>query len=209
MKATTYFQTLEKHKMLGQITPIILTYNEEMNIKRTLSALTWAKQVIVIDSISSDNTESICADFNNVKFVQRPFDQHAKQWNFGLEQASVSEWVLALDADHVLSQELIAELASLQTNDEHNGYWATFDYFISGKRLTQSLYPPLISLFKAKHAHYIQDGHTQRVQVDGKIGQLNEKIIHDDRKPTKRWLNSQWKYALQEASKLKTQSCQA
>ena len=189
--------------MLDQITPIILTYNEEANIHRTLSALTWAHNIVVIDSFSNDKTVSICNQFTNVTLIKRAFDQHSLQWNFALAQDIKTEWVLALDADHVLSENLISELTTLTPHLKIQGYWVNFTYMINGTPLKQSLYPPVISLYRRNSGHYIQDGHTQRVKIIGDINTLKSNILHDDRKPTKRWLNSQWKYAMQEAIKLK------
>lgn len=191
--------------MLDQITPVILTYNEAANISRTLQALRWAKRIIVVDSFSDDQTEQLCTEFENVTFFQRPFDQHATQWNFAIEQEISSDWILALDADHVLSHALIKELEQLKPTKETNAYWASFSYLINGKPLRQSLYPPVISLFRRGKGQYQQDGHTQRLSIDGKVDQLKNKIMHDDRKSFERWLSSQKNYAQQEADKLKQQ----
>ena len=188
--------------MLDKITPVILTLNEAANIRRTLSALTWAKRIVVVDSFSNDATEQICAEFSNVEFIQRAFDQHAKQWNFAIKQNLSSEWTLALDADHVLSAALIDELSALNPAESTQGYWASFRYLINGRALKQSLYPPLISLFRTAAGHYIQDGHTQRLALIGEVASLDAKIQHDDRKSNRRWLRSQWIYAAQEADKL-------
>ena len=87
--------------MLSQITPVILTYNESANIGRTLACLSWATRVIVLDSGSSDDTETTARTFGNVEWQQRPFDTHAAQCNFVLEQSGLnSAWVLFLDADY-------------------------------------------------------------------------------------------------------------
>ena len=192
--------------MLDQITPVILTYNEAANIARTLAALRWAGRVVVVDSFSDDETEQICAQFDNVEFIQRKFDQHAIQWNFAVEQNISTQWTLALDADHVLSNELINELHVLQVPEQTKAYWASFSYLINGKQLRQSLYPPVISLFRSGQGHYQQDGHTQRLLISGRVDQLSNKIMHDDRKSTDRWLRSQWNYAQQEVVKLQQQS---
>ena len=192
--------------MLDQITPVILTYNEAANIGRTLHALQWAKRIVVLDSFSDDQTETICAQFKNVEFLQRSFDQHASQWNFAIAQQINTPWTLALDADHVLSEALVNELRLLQPPAETQAYWASFIYLINGKPLRQSLYPPVISLFRSGQGHYQQDGHTQRLSINGRVDQLKDKIMHDDRKSAKRWLRSQWSYAQQEVGKLRQKS---
>jgi len=74
--------------MLEQITPLILTYNEENNINRTLEKLKWANKIIVIDSYSTDTTLEILSQYPQVKVFQRKFDTHATQWNYGLEKVA-------------------------------------------------------------------------------------------------------------------------
>ena len=188
--------------MLNNITPVILTYNEQENIERTLSALQWAKNIIIVDSFSDDNTLSICKRFENVTVIQRTFDQHAKQWNFAIQQNISTEWILALDADHIVSDKLFVELSELKPAKDIAGYWVKYTYLINGKALTGSLYPPLIALYKKQYASYVQDGHTQRLKLEHKTDELTQNLLHDDRKSHKRWLNSQKKYAEQEANKL-------
>ncbi|HEX9555678.1 MAG TPA: glycosyltransferase, partial [Reyranella sp.] len=71
--------------MLAEITPVILTYNEAANIGRSLERLTWARQVVIVDSGSTDETLSIAGRYANVRTVYRPFDTHARQWRFAVE----------------------------------------------------------------------------------------------------------------------------
>lgn len=188
--------------MLKQITPIILTFNEAPNIERTLAAVSWADEVLVIDSFSTDETVALCGKFPNVRVIQRAFESAAKQCNFALEQNIQTEWVLSMDADYVVSPALRDELAQLTPSSITNGYSIRFDYLIRGRRLFGSLYPPRTCLYRKQFAHYIQDGHTQRVNVKGDIGELQAKMYHDDRKPYTRWLASQERYAKLEADKL-------
>jgi len=188
--------------MLDEITPVVLTYNEAPNIGRTLDALRWAKRVIVMDSFSTDSTQAICQQYPNTVFIQRTFDQHAKQWNAAIKQNITTQWTLALDADHILSENLITELSVLHPEQHTQGYWASFTYKIRGKPLTGSLYPAVLSLYRTGAGEYQQDGHTQRLVITGQLDTLQGKIFHDDRKPWKRWLKSQSNYAAQEAEKL-------
>ena len=95
--------------MLNQITPLILTYNEAPNIARSLQKLTWASRIVIIDSYSTDKTLEIAATYPKVEIFQRRFDSHTNQWNFGMEKVETG-WVLSLDADYVLSEELLNEL---------------------------------------------------------------------------------------------------
>src|SRR5213596_2735204 len=95
------------------LTALILTYNEQENIRRTLEAVAWAPKAIVVDSFSTDRTLEIARSFPNVQVVQRVFDSHANQWNAGLARID-TEWALTLDADYVLTAELQEEIKKLE-----------------------------------------------------------------------------------------------
>ena len=189
--------------MLQVITPLILTYNEAPNIERTLDKLRWARDIVVVDSFSDDGTLEILASFPNVRLYQRKFDSFAGQCNFGLSETGIStDWVLNLDADYVLTDELIAELEALEPNDAIAGYRCKFVYCINGRHLRSGIYPPVTVLFRKAQAVFREDGHAHRVVIDGEIGSLHAPILHDDRKPLRRWLASQATYTKLEAEKL-------
>ena len=190
--------------MLEQITPLILTYNEAPNIARSLAGLSWAKEIVVVDSYRDDETVEIARSFQQVRVVQRAFDSHRNQWEFGLKETRIkTPWVLALDADYVVTNELVAELEKLQPDPHTTGYRANFIYCINGKRLRSGIYPPVTVLYRREAASYIQDGHTQRVAVEGTIEELRAPLLHDDRKSLRRWFNSQKRYTELEAQKLR------
>lgn len=187
--------------MLEIITPLLLTYDEAPNLRRTLQQLSWAMQVVVIDSFSKDETLDILSEYPQVNIFQRKFDTHANQWNYGLQQIN-TEWVLSLDADYVLSNELINELLGLSPDSASHGYFGRFKYCVFGKPIRSSILPPRIVLFRLSRGHYIDDGHTQLLQLDGSTSQLSGYIHHDDRKPISRWLWAQDRYMIMEAKKL-------
>lgn len=187
--------------MLEKITPLILTYNEAPNIERTLQHLTWAKKIIVVDSYSTDGTLEILYSIPQVEVFQRKFDSFAVQCNYGLEKIS-SEWVLSLDADYVLTDELISEIKSLQSSPNVNSYSVRFKYCVFGKPLHGTLLPPRKVLYKREKATYENDGHAHRVNVEGESATLSCYIHHDDRKPLSRWLWAQDRYMIIEVKKL-------
>ena len=100
-----------------------------------------AEELIQFVSFSTDETLAVATGFPNVDVLQRRFDSFAGQYNFGLAHIR-SEWVLSLDADYVLSDELCDEIANLSANDDVQGYSAKFRYCVWGKPLRASLYPP-------------------------------------------------------------------
>jgi len=100
--------------VLSHITPVILTLNEAANIGRSLERLAWARQVVIVDSGSTDETLAIAGSFANVRIVPRPFDSHAEQWRFAVDETAIqSDWILRLDADYMVEPALRDELASL------------------------------------------------------------------------------------------------
>jgi glycosyltransferase involved in cell wall biosynthesis len=188
---------------MNDITGLVLTFNEAPNIARTLSKLTWLRDVVVVDSGSTDTTAQIASTFANVRVITQPFSSHAEQWNFGLTQAGIgSAWLLALDADYVLSDELIHEIQALDPTPAVAGYSAAFDYCVDGRPLRGAAYPPVTVLYRRCSARYEQDGHTQRVRVDGVVLPLQSRIYHDDRKSLVHWLGAQARYMRLEAEKL-------
>jgi glycosyltransferase involved in cell wall biosynthesis len=187
--------------MLDQITPLILTYNEAPNIARALAGVSWANDIVVVDSFSDDETVAVAKSHPQVRVFQRAFDNHRNQWEFGLKETGITTpWVLALDADYVVSNELIAEVEQLRP--EAVAYRANFVYCINGKQLRSGIYPPVTVLYRRDAASYVQDGHTQRVAVQGTIGELQTPLLHDDRKSLRRWFRSQARYTELEAQKL-------
>jgi glycosyltransferase involved in cell wall biosynthesis len=183
------------------ITPLLITYNEEPNIDRTLRKLTWAPRIVVIDSGSTDNTLDIVRRYPQAEIVHRKFSDFASQCNFGLENIKTN-WVLSLDADYELSDELVEELKALHERRDINGFRARFVYRIHGHALRGALYPGRTVLYRKSEGRYHNDGHGHRVRISGNIEDLHGVIYHDDRKPLSRWLNSQLRYARDEANYL-------
>lgn len=185
--------------MLDHITPVLLTFNEEENIGRTLSHLTWAKDIVVVDSGSTDKTLEILAGFPNVRVFTRSFDSHARQWRFAMEATKIATgWVLRLDADYQLSEALVSELARLEPNAPVNAYRTSFAYAIFSRQLVSSLYPPNTILLRRNCFSITDQGHTERWQVDGPVATLNSRIIHDDWKPAGQWVIAQTRYMQRE-----------
>src|SRR5262249_14716864 len=73
---------LTQATFISAVTPMILTYNEELNIERTLSKLTWAERILVVDSGSTDGTLDVIRRFPQAEVVHRNFDTAAQQANF-------------------------------------------------------------------------------------------------------------------------------
>lgn len=189
--------------MLNQITPVILTFNEAPNIGRTLERLSWAQDVVVVDSLSTDETLAIVSRYSNARVVQCEYISHSQKWNFAVKETGIhTEWVLALDADYIVPEDLMREIQSLTPAADVAGYRASFKYCIEGRPLRATVYTPVIVLFRRDCAHYTQDGHTQRVKLDGMIEPLMNVIYHDDRKALSSWVEAQNRCMRLDAEKL-------
>ncbi|MEY4353087.1 MAG: hypothetical protein RLZZ609_1328 [Cyanobacteriota bacterium] len=194
----------------GLLSALVITFNEDVNIFRTLESIHWVPEVLVIDSGSTDRTLEIISSFSNTRVVYRKFDTFAKQCNFGLENLS-SEWVLSLDADYILSPRLSSEICSLMMGFARipdsiiSGYSAQFQYCINGKPIRSGLLPPRTILYRRTLASYFDEGHGHRIFVNGNRSTLQHRILHDDRKPIGIWLMNQKKYLEVEAKNLTEQ----
>jgi glycosyltransferase involved in cell wall biosynthesis len=112
---------------MALLSVVIITFNEERNIARCLESIARvADEIVVVDSLSTDNTRAICLNFG-VKWLEQPFLGYVEQKNFALAQATNSH-VLSLDADEALSPEL-EESIQRQKNDDFQ-----FDAYTMNRR---------------------------------------------------------------------------
>lgn len=189
--------------MLSQITPVLLTYNEAPNIGRTLAKLAWAKDIVVVDSSSTDETMSMLAKFPNVRVFTRSFDSHADQWRYAVtETAIATPWLLRLDADYVLSDALIEELAKLDPTPDISAYRIAFDYAVFSNKLHASLYPSNTILLRRGKFTVWDNGHTEAWSVHGRIGAVQGRVVHDDWKSADFWVTAQARYMRREFGKI-------
>ncbi len=91
----------------------IITLNEEVNLARTLASVSWADEIVVVDSGSTDATRSIAHSYG-ARFITEPWRGFAAQKNYALSLCA-SEWVLSLDADEAVSPELAASIQTVIT----------------------------------------------------------------------------------------------
>ena len=100
-----------------KLSVVIITFNEERNIERCLlSVQVLADEILVVDSFSKDKTLAICEKYQ-AKVIQNPFEGHIQQKNFAMEQAS-NDWILSLDADEALSEELASAIKQVKFTEK-------------------------------------------------------------------------------------------
>ncbi len=104
-----------------KLSAVIITFNEEKNIERCLQSLQGVvDEIVVVDSFSTDSTEEICKKYN-VRFIKHPFEGYIEQKNWATQQAK-NDYVLSLDADEALSEELKKSILKVKENWEFDGY---------------------------------------------------------------------------------------
>lgn len=180
---------------------LILTKDEEPNLERVLDKLRWLEKVVILDSFSTDRTIEIADSFPNTEVHYRAFDTHATQWNYGLSLLT-GKWVLSLDADYVLPDDFIEEIKSKIGDEKYSAYLTDFKFLVFGRELTSDNTTARPVLFKKADCAYFDDGHTQRLKINGETDSFKSVILHDDRKSLSRWLANQDKYSIRERDKL-------
>lgn len=123
------------------LSAVIITHNEEKNIGRCIDSLRdVSDEIIVVDSFSSDDTEKICRE-KNVLFIQHKFEGYIEQKNFALAQAT-GDYVLSLDADEYLSDELKQSILEARKNPGKDGYYVNRLNNFCGKWIRHSGWYP-------------------------------------------------------------------
>lgn len=103
------------------ISAVIITHNEQKNIVRCITSLkVVASEIVVVDSFSTDNTVQLAKDLG-ANVIQHPFEGHIQQKNYAMSCAS-NHWILSLDADEALSDQLKTSILQLSTLDENKVY---------------------------------------------------------------------------------------
>lgn len=128
---------------------LILTYNEELHIRRAIeNVYEIVEEIFIIDSFSTDNTLKIASEYSKVKVLQHKWENnYAKQLNWGLENAPIkTKWVLRLDADEYLTPELISELKDRipALPEDVTGISFKRRTYFMGKWMKKGVYPVIL-----------------------------------------------------------------
>lgn len=158
---------------------IIITKNEEANLRRCLSSIRWVDEIIVFDSGSTDNTVAIAKEYTNKVFLT-DWQGYGIQKQRALEQAT-GTWVLNLDADEAVSEALKQDIRLAIAENRADAYRVPIHLNFYGKTLYYSCSPKRhIRLYKRHGARYTTSIVHEEIRVpsDAKIGRLKHAIQH-------------------------------
>jgi glycosyltransferase involved in cell wall biosynthesis len=155
----------------------MIVKDAEKDLDRALSSVSWAGEIVVADSGSSDKTLEIARRYTKNVF-ERPFTDYADQKNFAMDKAK-GEWFLSLDADEEVTSELKSEILSVMKNGKKTAYRIRRKSLIFGRwfKYTGTQDDKPIRLWKAGKAKFVQPIH-EKVEVDGSIGTLKGAMKH-------------------------------
>ncbi len=157
----------------------VLTYNNRRTIERCLSSLGWAQELIVVDSLSDDGTYELCKRYTD-KVYQREWPGHRDQYQYAADLTSL-EWVMFVDADEEVPQELAEEIRREVTNgaEGFDGFIVYRHTYYLGRWIRYGgWYPDCeIRLYRRNKGKW-EGGLHAKIAVDGRVGSLKNQYLH-------------------------------
>lgn len=162
-----------------KITAIIPTFNEELHIEEAIKSVSFADEIIVIDSYSTDRTVELANRFN-IRLIQRVFDDFSSQKNFAIGLAT-NDWIYILDADERVPEGLKSEILEAVKNPKGNvGFYVYRTYYFIGRKMNYSGWQSdkVIRLFLKKHCRYNGSLVHETIKANGSLGFFKNKLEH-------------------------------
>lgn len=166
---------------MPKISALIITLNEAKNIGHVIDNLSFADEIIIVDSYSEDETVSIAKTYPHVKVFQHHFEDFTKQRNLALSKAN-HEWILFLDADERVTLSLKKEiLDTVKQEETADAYFFYRKFMFEDKPLHFSGWQTdkNIRLFKKNKARYTEERLVHEIlRVEGTVSTFKNKLIH-------------------------------
>lgn len=162
-----------------KISATIITYNEERNLPRAIESLRCCDEIVIVDSGSTDRTVEIAERFG-ARVLEANWRGYAGQKNYASDMAS-HDWILSIDADEALSEDLEGEIWQLKKNGATcDGYTMPRLAQYLGKWILHSGWHPdrKIRLFDRGKAKWVGEFVHESVVVDGTVGRLSGNLLH-------------------------------
>jgi len=177
----TNFNKIYSDYKVFPLSAVIITYNEEEHLEKCLSSLVGVvDEVIVVDSFSTDNTKAICRKYN-VTFIQHKFEGYIEQKNYAIQQAT-HNYILSLDGDEALSDELKESILKVKPYWDFDGYYSKRLNNYCGQWIKHSDWYPdkKLRLFKKGSGEWkgINPHDSYTLKRSKKLGKLEGDLLH-------------------------------
>lgn len=175
---------------------VVLTKNSAKYLPAVLSSASFADEIIVLDSGSSDNTEQIAISFANVRFIRHEWLGFGAMKQLGVDMAQ-NNWIFVLDSDEVITGKLKAEiLATLKEPKFHAYKVPRLNYFFGKEIRRMGLYPDYSTrFFDRRFARFDGREVHEKVLCDDEIGVLKEHFLHYAYESLEQFYEKQRRYA--------------
>lgn len=163
---------------LQKLSVLIITLNEEVNIRRCLESVKWADEIIVMDSESNDQTLKIVQEYTDKIYIQK-WQGFAATKNDGIQKTK-GQWILFIDADEEVTPELKDEIQKSIESDDYNGFFIPRKANFLGRWINHSGWYPgyVLRLVKRNFAHFQEKNVHEYLDVPSKTGKLKTPILH-------------------------------
>lgn len=182
---------------MTKLTAIIPTGNEIHNIEAVIASVSFADEILVVDSFSTDGTYEKAVELAT-RVIRRDYEYSASQKNWAIPQAT-HQWILLVDADERVTPELKEEIINTLKNPEKDvvGYWMGRKNHFMGEHVKHSGWSrdKVIRLFKRDFCVY-EDKHVHaEIIANGEVGKLEQKFYHNTYITFDKYLEKMNRYA--------------
>ncbi|HEC26118.1 MAG TPA: glycosyltransferase family 2 protein [Gammaproteobacteria bacterium] len=188
--------------MNTHLSAIIITYNAASQLVDCLNSLSFVSEILILDSGSDDETRNIAQQYN-ARFIHQDWLGYGPQKQKAVELAE-HDWVLCLDADECISEELAVSIQSVMESPQYQAYQFPRCNRFMGRWLRHGEGYPDISLrlFNRQHARWSNDAVHEFVQTDVSTGTLKGDLLHDSAASLASYLEKQNQYTSLQAEKM-------
>ena len=165
---------------MNKLSVVVITKNEEKDIRKCLESIKWADEIVIVDDVSTDKTVEVCREYTQKIFVNDSKGSFHTNKNLGLEKAT-GDWIFRLDADEIISPELAEEIKEHIDNPDKIGYYVPRKNYFLGCWIKGCGWWPdrIIRLFKKGATKWPLEIHdTPKIEAKDKVGTVKNGLIH-------------------------------
>ena len=164
---------------MSKLSCVIITYNESKNVRRCLESVSWADEIVVVDSFSTDDTKKIASEFTD-RIFDLVWEGFGPAKEYAQKQAS-GDWILSVDADEQVSEKLREEIIKIiKSEDARDGYFIPRRSYFLGRWMKHGGWYPdfVLRLFRKDQGDFTSKLVHEEVIVKGRTGRLKNDLFH-------------------------------